>query len=179
MLTLITAPLAQALLAELDREVVLTRRVLERLPEDSLDWRPHAKSYSLGELASHVVDILDWVAPTFAAPEFDAAQSPESAPPATTVAELLARLATNAAAAHAALAAATPADLDFVWIFRHGEQILLQQPRAQVVRESFLNHLIHHRAQLGVYLRLLDVPVPNVYGPTADEPQWQDAVSAA
>lgn len=167
-----------ALLAELDREIDLTRRVLERLPEAAFDWRPHPKSYSAGQLASHLVDILAWVAPTFAYPEYNAAtDGPEADAPAATSAELLARLATNGAAARAALAAATPADYEFVWTFRQGEQVLLQQPRAEVVRESFLNHSVHHRGQLTVYLRLLGVPVPPVYGPTADEPQWAAAAA--
>ncbi len=172
MVTTDTAPLAPALLSELDRETELTRRVLERLPETAFAWQPHPKSYTAGQLASHLVDILSWVAPTFQYPEYNmATDGPESSAPAATPAELLERLATNAAAARATLAAATPADFEAVWTFRNGDDILLQQHRAEVVRESFLNHLIHHRAQLGVYLRLLDVPVPAVYGPTADEPQ--------
>lgn len=173
------APLASALLAELDREIDLTRRVLERLPETAFDWQPHVRSYTAGQLASHLVDILAWVAPTFAYPEYNlATDGAEGSVPAATRAELLARLTTHGAAARQALAAATPADLAAVWTFRNGEQIVLQQPRAEVVRESFLSHFIHHRAQLTVYLRLLEVPVPALYGPTADEPQGHAAVPA-
>ncbi|UYZ61754.1 DinB family protein [Hymenobacter weizhouensis] len=179
MQTTAAPPSVPALLSELDREMQLTRRVLERLPADAFDWQPHSKSYSLGQLASHLVDILAWVQPTFEYPEYNAAtDGPESEEPATTPAELLTRLERNYATARAALAGATPADFAQVWTFRHGEQVLLQQPRAEVVRESFLNHFIHHRAQLTVYLRLLDVPVPNVYGPTADEPQWLEDAAA-
>jgi uncharacterized damage-inducible protein DinB len=175
-----TAPLAHALLAELKRETELTRRVLERLPEASFNWQPHPKSYTAGQLAAHLVDILSWVEPTFGYPEFNmATDGGEEAPPAATRAELLARLTANSAAAQAALAAATPEDFAFVWTFRNGEEVVLQQPRADVVREWFFNHSIHHRAQLQVYLRLLNVPVPSIYGPTADELQPTEAAPAA
>jgi uncharacterized damage-inducible protein DinB len=176
MQTIASVPLTHALLAELDRETELTRRVVERLPEASFRWQPHPKSYTAGELASHLVDILAWVAPTFDYPEFNmATDGDETAPLATTRAELLTRLAANSAAARAALAGATPEDFAFVWTFRNGEQLVLRQPRAEVVREWFFNHIVHHRAQLQVYLRLLDVPVPAIYGPSADERQWAEA----
>lgn len=164
-------PLAQALLSELDRELLLTHRMLERVPEAQFAWQPHAKSMTLGELASHIANILAWVAPTFEMPEYDLArEADEEGAPAITRAELLHRLATNAAAARATLAVADAEAFDFVWTFRNGENILFSQPRAEIVREWFLSHLIHHRGQLSVYLRLLEVPVPSIYGPSADEP---------
>jgi uncharacterized damage-inducible protein DinB len=162
--------LSDLLLPELDLELRKTRRVLERLPEDKLDWQPHVKSMTLGQLGSHVANILGWVAPTFEYPEFDLASGQDEEPkPATSVAEILQRLETNGASARAALAAADDEVFAQVWTMRFGEKVLIKQTRIEVVREHFISHLIHHRAQLTVYLRLLDVPVPMVFGPTADE----------
>lgn len=173
MLTATATPtlLAQALLPELDHELMLTRRVLERLPEEHFGWQPHTKSMTLIQLASHTANVLAWVAPTFDTPEYDmASEAEEEDAPATSRAALLERLEANGASARAALANADAEDFDFVWTFRNGEQVLFSQPRAEIVRTYFLSHLIHHRGQLSVYLRLLDIPVPSIYGPTADEP---------
>jgi uncharacterized damage-inducible protein DinB len=165
------SPLAQTLLPELDHELVLTRRLLERLPEEHFGWQPHAKSMTLIQLASHTANVLAWVAPTFDTPEYDmASEADEEDAPATSRAALLERLEANGAAARATLANADAEDFAYVWTFRNGEQVLFSQPRAEVVRTYFLSHLIHHRGQLSVYLRLLDVPVPSIYGPSADEP---------
>lgn len=164
-------PLAQTLLPELDHELALTRRVLERLPEEHFGWQPHAKSMTLIELASHTANVLAWVAPTFETPEYDMARAEEEEDaPAATRAELLLRLEANGAAARTTLIKAEAEDFDYVWTFRNGEQVVFSQPRAAIVRTYFLSHLIHHRGQLSVYLRLLDVPVPSIYGPSADEP---------
>lgn len=178
MLTTTASPQTVALLTELDKELDRTRRVVERLPEASFDWRPHPKSYSLGHLASHVVDIISWIEPTLVYPEFDITNEDQGPAPAATVAELLMRLQSAGEAARTTLAAATPHDLDAVWTLRCGDTVLVHQPRTEVLREHMFNHLIHHRAQLTVYLRLLEVPVPNVYGPTADEPEWAGSIAA-
>lgn len=164
-------PLAQTLVSELDQELVLTRRVLERLPEEHFDWQPHTKSMTLIQLASHTANVLAWVAPTFTTSEYDMASgTDEEDAPATSRAALLERLEANGASARTALLAADQEDFDFVWTFRNGEEVVFSQPRAKIVRTYFLSHLIHHRGQLSVYLRLLNIPVPSIYGPTADEP---------
>lgn len=170
--TVAPSPTAQALLAALDREITLTRPFLERLPDARFDWQPHPKSMTLGKLASHIADMAGNIRDTLITPSFDLAAEAEYPQPAASQAEILARFEVNAAAARTALAAADDAAFAHVWTFYYGEQVIFRQPRAQIVRELLLDHLIHHRAQLGVYLRLLDVPVPGTYGPTADEPEF-------
>lgn len=162
---------AHALLHALDREIVLTRRVLERLPGDQFDWQPHPKSSTLGKLASHIADMPGNIHDTFRTESYDLSTAAPSdyAQPATTGAEVMARFEANAIAARAALTAADEQALAHVWGMSYGDQVIFRQPRAQIVRELLLDHLIHHRGQLMVYLRLLDVPVPGLYGPTADE----------
>ena len=172
MLMLAALPSApQALLAALQREIRLTRPFLERLPADQFAWQPHAKSMTLGQLASHLADMLGNIADTLATDAYDMATAPaaDRLATATSPAEVVARFAANADRAGAALAAATEAALAQVWTFSVGEQVIFSQPRAQIIRELLLDHLIHHRGQLSVYLRLLDVAVPGTYGPTADE----------
>ena len=160
------------LLAALEREIVLTRPFLERLPDDRFDWQPHPKSRPLGQLASHIANILGNIHDTLSTNSFDVAPEDEHPQPATSRAAVLARFDANAATARAALTAADDAALAYAWTFYYGEQVIFRQPRAQIVRELLLDHLIHHRAQLGLYLRLLDRPVPGTYGPTADEPEF-------
>jgi uncharacterized damage-inducible protein DinB len=161
----------QHLLAALQREIKLTRPFLERLPADQFDWQPHAKSMTLGQLASHLADMLGNIEDTLATDSYDMATAPSADRPATATspAEILARFDHNACRACGALAAATDVALAQVWTFSVGEQVIFSQPRAQIVRELLLDHLIHHRGQLSVYLRLLEVAVPGTYGPTADE----------
>lgn len=167
-------PTTQPLVAALDREVWLTRRLLERLPDAPFGWQPHPRSMTLGQLASHLADVLSWVKDTFGSDSFDLAAdlAGEYPQPAGSRAEVLARFEAHATTARQWLAATDEAALAYVWTFYDGPRVVFSQPRAQIVRELFLDHLIHHRAQLGVYLRLLDVPVPGTYGPTADEPTF-------
>lgn len=162
---------SQAVLAALQREIRLTRPFLERLPADQFAWRPHAKSMTLGQLATHLADMLGNIADTLATDSYDLATAPaaDRLAPAISPAEVMARFEVNAGRASAALAAATEAALAQGWTFSVGEQVIFSQPRAQIVRELLLDHLIHHRGQLSVYLRLLNVAVPGTYGPTADE----------
>ncbi|MDF7812090.1 DinB family protein [Hymenobacter sp. YC55] len=172
MLTDTLAPFAQALVTELDDELQTTRRVLERAPEAHFSWQPHPKSMALGHLATHITDLIGGIAHTLHTTEVDLAHFLEQEEhPATTTAELLQRLDTQGAAARAALLAATPDDFEQLWTMRHGEQILMTNTRAEVVRH-LISHTAHHRGQLSVYLRLLDVPVPAIYGPSADEPMF-------
>ena len=165
-------PLVDALLPEFDHEMTTTRKALERLPEDKFDWKPHAKSFSLGALATHLANLPTWGTETLTKSEIDlpAVQPPASALPSKT--ELIATFDRNVAAARAAITGKTDAELLAFWSLKRGGKTLFTMPKTAVLRSFVLSHVIHHRAQLGVYLRLLDVPVPATYGPTADEPSF-------
>ncbi|MCB2377288.1 DinB family protein [Hymenobacter sp. BT635] len=167
--TLVTAPLAQAFSTELLDEAQLTRRVLARVPVARFDWQPHPKSMTLGTLARHTADLIGWIKDTLDTTEVDVAVF-DDAPvvPITSTEELLAYFQQRVEGAHAGLLHATPEDLQQSWAMRSGTQVIVEQPRAEVVRH-LISHTIHHRGQLSVYLRLLDVPVPYIYGPSADE----------
>lgn len=162
------APLAQALLLEFDHELLLTRRVLERAPEAYFGWQPHPKSMTLGKLAWHTAEMLGNINGTLHTTEVDLATMDFSTPKPAQTKALLHQFDADGAAARAALAAAEPGDFAERWTLRHGPHVILQQPRAEIVRH-LISHTIHHRGQLSVYLRLLEVPVPYIYGPTADE----------
>jgi uncharacterized damage-inducible protein DinB len=164
--------IAEELLPEFDTEMASTRRVLERLPEDRFGWRPHPRSWTLAELATHVGNLVSWTVHTLGRDELDA--MPVDAPPprATLITSregLLATFDENVKASHAALAAADDAHMLGPWTLKAGGRTLFTRPRRAVLRSFVLNHLIHHRAQLTVYLRLLEVPLPSIYGPTADD----------
>jgi uncharacterized damage-inducible protein DinB len=159
--------IAETLLQELDQEAPATTRVLERVPDAHLDWRPHAKSYSLGQLALHVAQIPGAVATLAMQP---VAQAPQFVQPrAEKSTDLVPALRESIAAAKAALAGASDATMLETWRLVAGDRELLALPRAAFLRTVMLNHWYHHRGQLLVYLRQLDVPLPSVYGPTADE----------
>jgi uncharacterized damage-inducible protein DinB len=161
------------LLVEFDRETGLTRQVLERLPGDRLDWQPHLRSRTLGQLALHLADLPRWGASVAAGAEFDLEQMPTTlaaAPP--NVAALLTRFNTNASDARHAVASRTDAELLAPWTLRRGGDEVFTVPRLVAIRTVLLQHATHHRGQLTVYLRLLDVPLPPLYGPTADEGRW-------
>jgi uncharacterized damage-inducible protein DinB len=164
--------LKNAILAEFDVEVANTRKVLERIPMDNLAWKPHDKSTAIGRLATHIATLPAMVVNVYAGDEFDigAADPARFSYVIDDQAKLLATFDENASNARALLAGATPEQLDGAWTFRWGEKVIFSQPRHMVHRMFTMNHMIHHRAQLTVYLRLLDIPVPSLYGPTADEP---------
>jgi len=155
------------LLAELEQEAATTRRVLERIPQEHLSWRPHPKSMSLGQLALHVALVPGLVAENAA---LDIA-SPNSfiQPEAATAAELVPALAESVAKAKRALGTYDDAKMTAIWRLQKDGRDVLAMPRVAFVRAIMLNHWYHHRGQLLVYLRLLDLSVPSVYGPTADE----------
>jgi uncharacterized damage-inducible protein DinB len=157
----------EALLPEYDQEIAATRSLLERVPAKDAGWKPHPKSMPLGALAVHVAMLPSWVAATMTMTELDFSTSPPP-PPFTTVEELLASFDKSAAEGRAAIAKAADADFAVPWSLKGGGQTYFTLPRAAVLRSFVLSHLIHHRAQLGVYLRLRDVPLPPCYGPTAD-----------
>jgi uncharacterized damage-inducible protein DinB len=145
---------------------------LERLPEKHFTWKVHEKSMNLGRLATHVATLLQWFHDTLTKDELDMNVPPVMPIEANTRAELLQIFDDNAAAVQSAMAATGQAALLKTWTLRQGEKVLVQQPRVAILRVWCLNHLIHHRAQLCVYLRILDVPVPAVYFNSADEPDW-------
>ena len=164
--------LAAALLADLAAETALTRRLLAAVPEGRFDWKPHAKSMTLGQLASHLAEAPSWT-PAMIEPEMDFADMGDYRPlEAKDRAELLAALDRNVDQATAALRGRDDAFLQATWTGRRGDRILMQGPRHQIIRQTIVHHCIQHRGQLSVYLRLCDVPVPQTYGPTADYPEW-------
>ena len=164
--------LVDALLPEFDHEMATTRTVLERVPQDKFDWKPHAKSFSLGALAAHVATLPTWGTETLTRSEIDVGttQQPPTALPSRQ--EVLATFDRSVAGARAALAGRTDAELMAMWSLKRGGRTLFTMPKAAVLRSFVLNHLVHHRGQLTVYLRLLDIPVPSIYGPSADEPAF-------
>jgi uncharacterized damage-inducible protein DinB len=168
--------IAQTLLHELEQEAQTTKRVLERVPDAHLDWRPHVKSYSLGQLALHVAQIPGSVAAL-------AMQSPATPPEFTqdrarTSADLLPALEESVNAAKGLLSNASDATMAETWRLVMGDRELMAMPRMALLRMVMLNHWYHHRGQLVVYLRQLDVPVPSVYGPSADENPFADLLAA-
>ena len=159
----------ESLAAELQQEAKTTRRILERVPEGSFDWKPHDKSMSLGRLAGHVAELPSLIVPALTQDELNfAAGSFQPFIPSST-AELLEKFDDNIKGAIELLNGQTDARLDESWRLRSGEQTFFKGPRASAVRVLALNHVVHHRGQLSVYLRLLDVAVPSIYGPSADE----------
>ncbi len=165
--------ISDALLPEFDQEAATTRRVLERCPKEKFGWRPHARSWTMGELATHIANIPGWAMETLTKDELDFAPpgvEPVKQEPLATSRELLERYDKNAAAARAALADTGNDRFMANWTLLAGGQPLFTMPRVVVIRSFVMNHNVHHRAQLGVYLRLNDIPVPQMYGPTADEP---------
>ncbi len=164
--------LSDALLPEFDHEMANTRKSLERVPEDKLDWKPHTKSMTLGHLAGHLAEIPTWGTTMFNKESFDMAPTdgPAYEPfKAKSVVEALERFDKNVADARAAIEGASDETLLRPWSLLHGGNTVFTLPRIAVLRSFVMSHSIHHRAQLGVYLRLNDVPVPAIYGPSADE----------
>ena len=155
-------------LSEFDQEMASTRRLLERVPGEKGAWKPHAKSFPLGHLAQLVAWMPGWIATTLHETEIDLASGGEYSLEPTDA--LLRQFDEHVRSARNALERVTGPDLDVPWSLKHGDQVLFTSPRGEVVRQH-LNHLIHHRGQLTVYLRLIDVPLPSIYGPTADE-KW-------
>lgn len=164
--------LAKMFLPELEHEAATTRKCLERFKDDQLGWKPHGKSMSVGQLISHLAEIPGWTPATFHMDELDL--SPPGGPPYTptlyaSVAETLAAFDKGVAEAKATLEGASDASFGENWTMLFGGNKIFTMPRAAVLRTWVLNHLIHHRGQLSVYLRLLEIPVPAIYGPSADE----------
>lgn len=158
-------------LAAFDQIVAGARTLLEAVPDDRLDWRPHARSWTLGELATHISNLPSWTVATLSVSEFDISPADGGPPPMTALgssAELVQALDGTAAAARAAIEGSTEEEMRGPWTMLVAGEPRFTLPKAVVLRTFIMDHLIHHRAQLGVYLRLLDVPVPQMFGPTAD-----------
>jgi uncharacterized damage-inducible protein DinB len=170
--------LNQLLITELKREAESTKKLLACVPTDKLEWRPHEKSMTLGRLASHIAEIPHWVNRPLESDEFDmAAQVLKPANCASTE-ELLELFEAKYNAAIAALENTTNEQLEQQWVFRRGEIIINQLSRYNAIRFMMGNHQVHHRGQLSVYLRLLDVAIPGMYGPSADDTARMQAAAA-
>ena len=161
-----TPSIAQAFLAELDAEMPPTRRLLERVPSAKGDWKPHPKSFSLAHLSQLVARMPGWLTLTMKQPSLDLSGAPKYSNETTEA--LLAEFDRCVKEAREVLAKAKDEDFGEPWSLTMGERVLMTLPRLAVMRQN-INHLSHHRGQLTVYLRLLDVPIPSIYGPTADE----------
>jgi len=158
-----------ALIGELKHESANTRKILERVPTDKLNWLPHERSMKLGRLAKHIAFLPAWCGIILNAAEFDFATGKlDNAPPVSTE-DILHFFDEKLAAAVKALESASDEDLDTMWTVRRGEHIMFQLPKKVALRSFTYNHIYHHRGQLSVYLRLLNIPVPGMYGPSADD----------
>lgn len=165
-------PMIDAYIAELDHEAATTRRLLERMPDDRVEWKPHEKSMTLGRLCGHIAEMPIWGVVILQEEEFDIATSAERGYESFTASDresLLARYDRELAALVAAAQGVDDARMEGSWTLSNGAETLFTAPRAVALRSWVLNHVVHHRGQLAVYLRLLDVPVPSIYGPSADE----------
>jgi len=159
--------IAETFLPEFDQEMATTRRLLERVPDGNGTWKPHPKSFSLGHLAQLVARMPGWLVSMLKQPTLDLSNSPGYSYETTET--LLHVFDQNVRDGRAALAATTDAEFAEQWSLTFGDQVLMSLPRRDVVRQT-INHLVHHRGQLSVYLRMNEVPLPSIYGPTADEP---------
>jgi uncharacterized damage-inducible protein DinB len=158
----------QTFLKELDAESITTRKMLERVPTDKFDWAPHPKSMIMRRLATHIAELPSWISMALTTDELDFANNPYTPEVINNTEELLAYFERSLADGRAHLLSAQEELLDEPWTLRSGEQIYSTTSKAEVIRMA-LSQIIHHRAQLGVYLRLLDIPIPGSYGPSADE----------
>lgn len=164
--------ISESLLPEFDQEMANTKKVLERVPAAKFSWKPHPKSFECGALAAHIANMADWAELTLQSDSFDYAPPgapPYESPKYTSTTDLVAAFDKSVAKARAALADADDAKMMAPWTLMAGGKAVMTMPRVAVVRTFVMNHIIHHRAQLTVYLRLNDVPVPALYGPSADE----------
>lgn len=163
-------PLIDLLLPEFDREMGLTRKALERVPDGKFDWKPHPTSVTLGRLAEHLTEMPMWATKTIAQGELEAStQRPPGYQPPSTRAAVLAQFDASYRSARQHLVNKTDAEFAAPWTLKNGGKEVFTAPKAMVMRNFVLNHMIHHRAQLTVYFRMLGVPVPSIYGPSGDE----------
>lgn len=164
--------IAQSLLPEFDQEMAGTRKTLERIPDAKLDWKGHPKSNSIGWVTGHLVEIPGWVEPTLKHNSWDYSPpgaEPYRTPPATSVRQAMELFDQNVAAARRAIESASDEEFGKPWTLLYQGRVIFTMPRITVMRSFILNHMIHHRAILTVYLRMNDIPVPALYGPSGDE----------
>ncbi|MEP6742863.1 MAG: DinB family protein [bacterium] len=163
--------LSKSLLPEFDHEMANTRKTLERVPDEKFNWKPHDKSFHMGGLATHLANLPSWGSLTLSADSFDLAPGgvPVKTPELNSTPAVLQKFDENAAATRAAIAGASDEELFKSWTLQSNGKTIMTLPKIAVLRSFVMNHMIHHRAQLGVYLRLNDIPVPSIYGPSADE----------
>lgn len=162
--------LGQILAMEMEQEAATARRLLERLPEDKFEWQPHEKSMTLGRLGSHVAETIEWTEMTIHQDVLDFAEMDYKPEPPATSAGLLEKFDAGVKAALETLNGVSDEDIMKPWTMKDGEKVYMTMPKVAVMRGFVMNHMIHHRGQLSVFMRLLDVPVPSIYGPSADEP---------
>jgi len=155
-------------LKELEQESKTTRKMLERVPTEKLEWQPHAKSMTIKRLATHIAELPTWIPMTLNTDELDFATSPYKPADIKTNKELMEYFEKSLAEGRESLKKAKEEDLQKPWTLRNGTQVYSTSPKAEVLRMAF-SQIIHHRAQLGVFLRLLDIPIPGSYGPSADD----------
>lgn len=158
----------QMLLKELDQESQTTRKMLQRLPDDKFDWRPHEKSMTIRQLSTHIAELPSWISMALTTDGLDFAASPYQPAVLNTRDEVLELFEKSLADGRSHLEKATEEQMEQPWTLRNGEQILMKLTKGETVRHAF-SQTVHHRAQLGVFLRLLDIPIPGTYGPSADE----------
>ncbi len=163
--------IAQAMIPEFDHEMANTRKTLERVPDDKFDWKAHEKSFSIGTVSTHLSNLPSWVNVALGMDEFDMAPNgqPVKTQPLHSRQEVLEAFDKNIAEARKALEAETDEHILQLWKLKSNGYEILAMPRVAVLRSFVMNHIVHHRAQLTVYLRLNDIPVPSLYGPSADE----------
>ena len=161
--------LGQILAAELKHEAISARKMLERIPGDKLAWKPHEKSMTLERIASHIVEMVGWTKETLTHDELDFSKFDYTPKQYTDSTQLVADFDKNIAESIEILNDTTNETMAGNWTMRNGEQIYFTMPKAAVMRSFVMSHIIHHRGQMSVYLRLLDIPVPSIYGPSADE----------
>ena len=165
-----TNSLATALINELKHEAIATRKCLERIPAEKFDYKPHEKSMTFGQLAAHIAEMIGWITVTAKTTELDFATGYTPFEPKTS-GDLIEFFEKNMAEAIEGLENSSDEDLQQDWTLRNGEQVYFTMTRIQCMRDMCGNHIVHHRGQLTVYLRLNDIPVPSLYGPSADEGQ--------
>jgi uncharacterized damage-inducible protein DinB len=157
------------LLAEFDHEMGTTRRLLERIPDEKLTWKPHDRSMTMGRLATHLSNIPHWSGTILNDTSFDLANAAPNGEAKETRSDILRQFDEGSASARGMLAGVSDAELNASWLLKRAGQQMFSMPRIAAFRSFVVNHMIHHRGQLSVYLRLNDIPVPSIYGPSADE----------
>jgi len=161
--------LSELLIAEIERESPNTRAIFDRIPEDQLDWKPHEKSMTLGQLAAHIAQLAGFPALIMKTDYLDFAEGGATMPVIKTTQDLVDLLDKEYQDSLKALRTSSEEDLGASWIMRHGDYVIFDNTKEFAIRHIGLNHLNHHRGQLSVYLRLLDIPIPGMYGPSADD----------